>query len=122
MKFFDENIIKIETQNVNVKTLDSFVSHEKIKNINILYLDVQGSEYDILMGARKTIKSKKIDIIILEYNFHKFYSNDRSSQDVHSFLQRQEYVFVDFVGKKYAQRDLRFLAWADAVFIRKEIC
>lgn len=38
-------------------------------------------------------------MILVEYNFHEFYTNEMSSQDLHTLLQQNDYIFVDFMRK-----------------------
>ena len=47
-------------------TLDSFVKQNKIKSIDLLKVDIEGSEHLMLQGARKTLKKNKIKTILIE--------------------------------------------------------
>ena len=47
-------------------TLDNFAKKNKIRIINLLKIDVEGSEYNLLKGAKKTLKKNKIKIILIE--------------------------------------------------------
>ena len=47
-------------------TLDSFVKKNKIKSIDLLKVDIEGSEHLMLQGARKTLKKNKIKSILIE--------------------------------------------------------
>ena len=47
-------------------TLDSFVKQKKIKSIDLLKVDIEGSEHLMLQGARKTLKKNKIKSILIE--------------------------------------------------------
>ena len=47
-------------------TLDSFVKKNKIKSIDLLKVDIEGSEHLMLQGARKTLKKNKIKTILIE--------------------------------------------------------
>ena len=49
-------------------TLDALVAENKINKIDFLKLDIEGAEYNALMGASKSLKSAMIDYIQLEYN------------------------------------------------------
>ena len=51
---------------VKAMTLDSFVKKNKIKSIDILKIDVEGSEHELLKGAGNTLRKNKIKIILLE--------------------------------------------------------
>jgi len=47
-------------------TLDSFVKKKKIKSIDLLKIDIEGSEYSMLQGAKDTLKKNKIKTILIE--------------------------------------------------------
>ena len=53
---------------VRVTTLDHVIRKEKISQIKILKIDVEGAEYDVLLGAKKALLGKKIAVIIVELN------------------------------------------------------
>jgi FkbM family methyltransferase len=58
---------KYEKKKIYTKTLDSYVSEKKIKEISILKIDAEGSEYLILKGGKKALlKTKIIFIEILD--------------------------------------------------------
>lgn len=44
----------------NILTVDKLVEENSIQFIDILHSDIQGFEYDMLLGAQKTIKDDKI--------------------------------------------------------------
>jgi len=58
-----KNFIKYKVPTI---TLDSFVRKNKIKIIDILKIDIEGSEYELLKGAKDTLKKNKIKIILVE--------------------------------------------------------
>jgi len=49
---------------VNCETIDSFIKRKKIKKIDVLKIDVEGSELEIILGAKNTLK--KIKVIQIE--------------------------------------------------------
>jgi FkbM family methyltransferase len=55
---------------VQVMTLDEFVSEHSIRKIHLLKLDTEGYEYPILSGARNTLDSGIVDWIQFEFNIH----------------------------------------------------
>ena len=54
------------TYKVHTITLDSFVKKSKIKSIDILKIDIEGSEYELLKGAKNTLNKNKVKIILVE--------------------------------------------------------
>ena len=51
---------------VNTITIDKFLEINKIKFIDIMKVDIDGSEYKFLKGAKKTLANNKVKIIIFE--------------------------------------------------------
>ena len=51
---------------VKTMTVDNFVKKKKIHSIDILKIDIEGSEHDLLKGAKNTLKKNKIKIILVE--------------------------------------------------------
>lgn len=58
---FNKPFVKI---NVKTNTLDNFCKIKKIKKVDLLKIDVEGSELDVLRGAKKLLNS--VNIIQLE--------------------------------------------------------
>jgi Methyltransferase FkbM domain len=53
---------------VDMTTLDDFCSGAKIDNIDFLKIDVEGGEFDVLLGAQEMIARRSIAIIHFEFN------------------------------------------------------
>ena len=64
---------------VKTITLDSFVKKNKIKSIDILKVDIDGSELEFLKGAKNTLKKNKVKLILIEINDKKstFYKKEK---------------------------------------------
>ena len=56
----------VDTVNVKITTLDNFVDENRIKKIDILKMDVQGAEYMVLNGAKKTLEKGIVNMIYTE--------------------------------------------------------
>jgi FkbM family methyltransferase len=62
----------------NIVTLDSFMQNNKKmlnKKIDLIKIDTEGYEYEVLLGAKKTIKNFKPKYIQIEYNWHHLFKN-----------------------------------------------
>ncbi|WP_067585748.1 FkbM family methyltransferase [Endozoicomonas ascidiicola] len=53
---------------VEVITLDEFLSSEKVEEVTLLKIDTEGNELEVLHGAKKAIEQKKIKAIHFEFN------------------------------------------------------
>ena len=61
-----KNYIKYRVSTI---TLDNFLKKNKVKSVDVIKVDVDGSEYEFLQGARKTLKKNKVKIILLEIDY-----------------------------------------------------
>jgi len=53
---------------VEVDTLDNLLSELRIRKVDLIKIDTEGSEVEILKGAQKTLNSKKVKLVIAAYH------------------------------------------------------
>jgi len=56
------------SQCVPVTTIDEFVEQRGIDAIALLKVDVEGHEYEVLKGAARVIRERKVDLVQFEFN------------------------------------------------------
>ena len=76
--------------------------------VNLLVLDLQGAEYQALLGATKTLET--IDYVIAEVNRKELYKGIKLVSEIDSILSRNEFMRV-------ATRWTRH-GWGEALYIR----
>ena len=115
-KFFHD----VEFKNsilVNVRTLDSY--EELIKNLPkpiALKLDVQGSEYELLLGAKKILKY--IKFIFIEINYISIYEIESTSSEIFEILLKYGFEII----KKYNKLERnKILISHDYLLVNKSI-
>ena len=85
------------TYKVHTITLDSFVKKNKIKSIDILKIDIEGSEYELLKGAKNTLNKNKIKIILVEILAKKnFYI--KKEKKILNFLKKRNFTLLKQVN------------------------
>lgn len=58
----------VETVDVDATTIDDFVSENNIERVDFIKIDVEGSEKEVIEGARETIKKFKPKLAISAYH------------------------------------------------------
>ena len=89
----EDKIIKIP-----VKTLDSFVQENDIKKIDILRMDVEGFEYNIILGANKILEKFKPKIFV---EIHKMYLGKEKTYKIFSDLKNKGYEIKYYIPRIY---------------------
>ena len=119
-------ILKILLQNtkdyikykVYTSTLDKFVKKNNIKSIDILKVDIEGSEYEFLKGTKNTLKKNKIKIILIEISDRKK-NYDKKEKKIISFLEKKNFIILE----KYMHYSVPLFSNAksgDYLFINKK--
>jgi FkbM family methyltransferase len=118
VEFWDEHVDKISTQRVETRSLDSFVKENGLINIDLLHLDIQGSELAALQGSTNLLEERAICLIRCEAEFEEIYLNQPLFWDIGKFLSAVKYRFIKNVDNKYREEKIRRLVWADSLFLR----
>ncbi|MDX1440487.1 MAG: FkbM family methyltransferase, partial [Rubricoccaceae bacterium] len=82
-------------QRVKTRTADEFFVSQDLARIDFLKLDTQGTELDILNGAREYLSSGRVSVIKTEVSFVPIYKEQCLFADVDLFLREHGFVFVD---------------------------
>ena len=107
---FDKDAIKygltMQTSNVikvPVYTLDTLIEQSNIdmNNFNLLYIDVQGSEYSVIKGCQKNIKNFKY--VFVEVNNIKMYENVVLYDEFDKYMKNLNFKLLDYRPLEGAQ-------------------
>jgi len=104
------------TEVVQVTTLDQWAAEYGVQNIDLLWLDMQGSELQALKAAPKLLSG--VSVILTELEFVEAYEGQPLYLEVKAWLEEQGFVLIggnfDF-PKNPAQ-------WfGDGLFVRREL-
>lgn len=69
-----------------IYSVDGLVELNNIAFIDILHSDIQGAEYDMLKGAEKTIKERKVGYIFISTHSNKLHNKCLSFLKQHGFI------------------------------------
>ena len=73
-----------KTINVQKHTIDNYCNKNNISNIDFIWCDIQGCEYDMLLGAEKMLDN--IGFMLLEYSDIELYKGQKFLKDILDLL------------------------------------
>jgi len=118
LKRIDFNITQIQSGIIKIKTIEDYVKTNKIKNIDLLCIDVQGYELNVLKGAKNFIKN--INYIIMEEpkqisnpkylpnGIHSKYLNAPTSQQIKAFMTEHGFVEIERIEENYIEDNVMY--------------
>ncbi len=84
------------TTEIELTTGDEFMRQNNIKEIDLLKLDLEGADYDALVGFQKAFENQSIRMVQFEYGYINITSK-KLLIDFYQFFEKHEYI----VGKIY---------------------
>lgn len=94
--------LSIKSLTVDCITLSKLFEEYKIKNVDLLKMDIEGMEFEVLDGSKEVLK--KIDRIVVEWHSHSNRENIISLLEKHDFKlafeEDREFGDLYFIKKK----------------------
>jgi FkbM family methyltransferase len=124
----ESSLLKMNTNKLNSNipikikcdTIFSFCKKNKIKKIDILKIDTQGSEYNIIKGCGNFLKN--IFIIEAEIIFNNVWKNSPSISQLEIFLKKYGFVIWDFPNIiKFPREDIDRIFFIDIIFVNMHL-
>ena len=106
----------IGTVDVEMTTLDNFVDENNIKKIDILKMDVQGAEFMVLNGAKKTFEKGIVNMIYTEIIMLPTYEGQIPFDETIKLIRSFGFELYNFFN--YNLTDAGQLRQVDAIFIK----
>lgn len=91
--FMYDDVRESYTERVRVVPLDALVEREGIPRVDVIKIDVEGAEYDVVMGARNIIERHR-PLLILEVAGEATSAGHAERQALERFLRSFGYVFA----------------------------
>ena len=88
---------------VPIITIDEVVQDKQYKGPFLIKLDTQGTELDILEGAKATLDNT--ELIFLEVSLIEFYKGSSLCADIFEFMTENSFVLYDVFGGAYRPLD-----------------
>ena len=101
------------SSNVNVKKLDEILEQTKYVDSSFaLWIDVEGMQYEVLIGASTTLRNKNCKLIKIEVEDLALFQKQKwVSKDVIRYLERLDFelIYRDFEYDEHSQYNLLFI-------------
>ena len=110
----DKNCVSVNEIIVNTNTIDNYCLENNISEIDIVKIDVQGSELEVLKGSLNMLKSSKIKLIYIETYFKQQYINQPLFHDISKLLYNYNFILQDIYDPYFSKKNI---LWCDAIFI-----
>jgi len=111
----------MQTKNVidvDITTIDKIVEEEGIEKIDILKMDVQGAEYMVIDGAKKSIEKGIIDVIYTEIITMPSYKDQKRLDEIIDMYVSNGFELFNFYNYNYTTSgQLRYM---DGIFINSK--
>lgn len=118
-RYSNSNSEVVDTTKVDVITLEDFCRKESISRINILKLDVEGSELSVLKGASELLKQEVVDLIYTEVMFVAHYEEGVQFFELSRYLFDYGYTIFNLYDLKRSENGQ--IRWGNAVFVSPHI-
>lgn len=125
--FKQNNIIhggqkKLFSKNTKSIRLDNFIKNNKIKNVLLIKIDVDGNELDVLYSAKKFLL-KNSPYIIIEFSQSALEAKGVSLKNFYKFIKNINYSIYDLNLKKITKNiPISINSSIDVLLVKNSLC
>ena len=106
-EFWEGNPLSTQKEvKVETTTIDSYCQKYNIQRIDILKIDVQGSELKVLQGAEQMLKERRVKLIFTEISIAPNYKEQSEIDEIIKLLRKNKYKIFNFFKMKHKQGKL----------------
>lgn len=104
----------VEQLEVAVTSIDDYCAGLGLERVDIIKLDLQGYDYQALLGAKSTIRGARV--VLVEVMFTEIYQGCHLFPDILRLMSEYGFKLHTLCGIHYGSHDE--LLWADAIFVK----
>lgn len=114
------HIKEIGIENIELHTIDSFMSNKNIDKIDIMKIDVEGVEKEVIEGGRETFKNK-VDNVFLELSFLRRNRESAYWVEICKLLYDLGFILINIYDvARYMENGREYVAQIDVFFAKKK--
>jgi FkbM family methyltransferase len=118
-KIYGDQLATTGKIKVKSQTLDYFIHEHAIEQVDLLKIDLQGSELPALLGASKALSKGTIKCILCEIMFHPSYESQSSAAAIlHDLTEKHDYHSFNLYQPHYHHG---YLLQTDALLFHSSI-
>ncbi|MGQ9628038.1 MAG: FkbM family methyltransferase [Anaerolineae bacterium] len=108
------------TESIDVYTMDSFMADKAIDRIDIVKIDVEGTELEVIEGGRETFKNK-VDNVLIELSFLRRNRESPYWVEICKLLYDLGFMLIDVCDvARYIENGRQYVAQMDAFFAKQK--
>ena len=96
LKNYGLDLEPVGVEETTATTIDDYCASKKIERIDLLKIDVEGAELQVMRGARRMLKSKRIRCLTFEFGQTTF-DMGNSPEEIEAFLKEMDYKIRNIV-------------------------
>lgn len=82
----------VTDRKISIDTIDNIISSRNISKVDMLKVDVEGFEYEVFLGCKKSFKQNKIKKIICEIHSTYLKNKGIDEKTIYSLLEKNNFL------------------------------
>ena len=96
LKDYGLDLEPVAVEETDAATVDDYCEENRIENIDLLKIDVEGAELQVMKGARKMLEAKRIKCLTFEFGQTTFDMGNRPAE-IENFLAEMNYKIRNLI-------------------------
>jgi hypothetical protein len=89
---------RVPTQTVAARTLAQVFDDEKLSRVDLMKVDIEGFEYEALLGSRSVFEEKRVRVLALELHPTILAARGKEVRDIVTMIEDAGYAFTQRHG------------------------
>ncbi len=91
------DVAAVDSEEVPATTVDLYCDRNQIASIDLLKVDVEGAEFQVMLGAKKMLEARRVKCLTFEFGQTTFDMNN-SPAEIEAYLHQLGYVLRNIVA------------------------